>query len=133
MEYATTEQLFEWAAELNSGKYQQGKHQLKKEDSYCCLGVAKEVCKLEEVDWYSDTGPTIFLEFLSDDGETKSIFLPPNVQMFLASLNDKGFNFVHIAQVITKFASRLYPDPDERNVEIWKDIDEECRKAHKLF
>jgi len=37
----------EWVKELRSGKFKQGRGKLKRDDSYCCLGVLCEISKQE--------------------------------------------------------------------------------------
>ena len=37
------ELIEQWIVALRSGKYMQGRQQLKKEDSFCCLGVACDI------------------------------------------------------------------------------------------
>lgn len=38
-----TERLTLWVEALESGQYQQGRHALRREDMFCCLGVACDV------------------------------------------------------------------------------------------
>lgn len=39
-----------WVAALRSGKYKQGRNSLRKDDEYCCLGVACEVAMQHSVE-----------------------------------------------------------------------------------
>lgn len=53
------ELIKEWVLALRSGKYTQGKTELRFSDEYCCLGVLADICKESlKLDWVksSDEG-----------------------------------------------------------------------------
>lgn len=81
-----------WVRALRSGKYRQGKHQLKYGKSYCCLGVA---CALKLAKPNSGLG--INQAQLADYA-----FIPKRVQQGLATKNDGGWSFERIANWIEK-------------------------------
>lgn len=98
----------EWIDNLMSDKWKQGKGRLCNEDyndetgeykkSYCCLGVLCELNGNSGIDMdngfpiEADPGDGVPLEYLG---------LSPNVQQFLANLNDDGeFTFKDIARII---------------------------------
>lgn len=80
-----------WVAALRSGKFEQGRGALQKDLSsvsmYCCLGVAV-ACEL--------TSPQgLFMNFWVEDE-----FIPEDIQVHLARMNDKGKSFPEIADWI---------------------------------
>ncbi len=99
----------DWADALRSGKYEQGEGNLITVDGeYCCLGVLCDIVdpKVFELNEYGD--PIHFV-----DGFGTAI-IPDFVQysvgwdidnIGLAELNDGGFNFNEIADVIDYLAS----------------------------
>ena len=97
-----------WVDALRSGKYPQGTWAMKieeegyfdgglwKEDkhtSYCCLGVAAEVCKVKG----DSCG-----EFLTLHA-SKKLGLPLTVQKKLAEMNDEHKSFKYIASYIERY------------------------------
>lgn len=105
--------LEEWAKALESGKYQQGSHKLRKtgaesgKDMWCCLGVLCDMFPLGGR-WELD-GDRRWYHFKS--GADKVVNWPPlsiiktaglTVEEIntLASLNDQGYSFVQIADYI---------------------------------
>jgi hypothetical protein len=113
-----TEIKQQWVTALRSGEYTQASSNLRTEDGYCCLGV---LCDLYSKDtgteWLvnhtADPKPIPFYHFI-----TESSFLPIAVSRWagleksspevvewdgtaeLAQLNDTGFTFTQIAQLI---------------------------------
>jgi len=101
-----------WIKALTSGKYKQGKHNLKKGNKYCCLGV---LCDL-----YIKKNPkTTFSWDKIEPNSEKNAFLPPAIMKWsgiktneadfgydkgddLIHLNDEGKSFKKIAKVIEK-------------------------------
>lgn len=139
---ATYEQLMEVAKVLTSDRFYQIHGALRKslnndiiqkdEFGYCCLGVAKEVCKLNEVQWnFSDGSSVSYLqyEFENEVGDvvTQFIFLPLYVQKFLAQLNDNGFSFNKISIVFENLARDLQLNKD------WETINEQYRSAFNIL
>ena len=103
----TPKQKILWLEALRSGKYRQGKQALKTKSakgqySYCCLGVAKEVCAIK------NSEKIIHGSFLFITGE--AVFLSIFVQEILANKNDKGTSFTKIADYIEK---NFRPDEEE--------------------
>jgi hypothetical protein len=106
-----------WVRALRSGKYKQGEGKLSKSDRHCCLGVlcqlavkAKVPLKMEEGDFY----------FYYDSQED---YLPAKVRRWaatkstqggnvngqsLADLNDNGYSFKKIADIIEKNAAKIF-------------------------
>lgn len=93
-----------WLKALRSGEYKQGEAKLfnKRNDSYCCLGVACSVAKINPqkfVDWgwihfsfANEEMPTELVEEKKSDG------LPDE----LSRMNDQGKSFIEIADWIQK-------------------------------
>jgi len=99
-----------WLNALRSGEYQQTQERLRKEDGFCCLGVLCDLyIKENNVEW----------EINEDDMyryEKHFTVLPPSVVGWagvedsnpyvnggigtLSGLNDKGFTFNEIADLI---------------------------------
>ena len=95
-----------WIKALKSKKYKQGKLTLhrKKNDSYCCLGVANKVCKLGESE-NSDVLDDRFgdLGLVNNCGEIIGGFKFPRGNRhysYLTAMNDSGVTFNKIAEFI---------------------------------
>lgn len=103
-----------WVEALRSGKYRQGRGELRTKDNrFCCLGVLCEITKDKtNVDW---SWPSDLYDPLCFDG--KYTALPESVRVLagmksisgdlsetkcLASLNDAGMSFKEIADLIEK-------------------------------
>lgn len=102
-----------WVKALRSGEYKQAKSDLRVDDSFCCLGVACDLYRQEhpEAHWGDGTRPA-FMVNDTDIGTTA--LLPDEVQNWLdlndnggkyhintlTGLNDTGFTFEEIADVI---------------------------------
>lgn len=96
---------------LESGKYEQCKNQLRYENSYCCLGVACDLCgdiwKLnDQGDWvyndnfiYMSEDVVNYYGFKFNNGWFKEKCLQLESDS-LTSLNDSGISFQEIAQVL---------------------------------
>jgi hypothetical protein len=109
-----------WVASLRSGEFKQGTGCLKdNNDKYCCLGVACEIYRRETSDgeWLPLANN---YEFKSHVDEFDTVILTPAVVEYfglkcenpkiknslrytLAELNDKGFSFEQIANVIEEY------------------------------
>ena len=103
---------------LRSGKYQQGEGQLRTCDTapthtrYCCLGVLCKIKGLEELTngfksqgiIFNSLPPPKIAEMKSRDGNLGSSKLWESTnQETLANLNDEGFTFEEIADIIYGF------------------------------
>lgn len=108
-----------WVDALRSGEYQQGRHQLRNDDSYCCLGV---LCDLfaennpEQGKWYQNQVDDSWFFETDDDRFVGSLpvgvaewaqldDINPPVKIDggianIASVNDHGVPFDKIAQII---------------------------------
>lgn len=91
----------EWVKALKSDKYEQGTGFLCYKGKYCCLGVC---CDINQYDRFEkDSG---HIEFYSNSGSDYSTYfipgnvIPENIQEALATLNDNGYTFEQIADVI---------------------------------
>jgi len=120
------ENVIKWVEALQSGDYKQGKYVLKKEDRYCCLGVACDLYSKEHSDFkiVSQEDCTFFgansRGFSRGFGD--SIFLPSEVQEWLGladkygnfdesslmGMNDEGKSFEEIAEVILTSPEGLF-------------------------
>ena len=96
----TKELKDQWVAALRSGKYEQGRGLLLKDDKFCCIGVLCDI--INPTDWvYSSTiGPGIY-------SYTRGIHYAPveilslNIQTPLSIMNDEeGKSFNEIADWI---------------------------------
>ncbi len=109
----------QWTTALRSGEYTQGRWNLQTEQGFCCLGVlcdvyAKETGTEWEVSITDDDEPLTYYSF-----EGRSTNLPESVVKWagldhespfvkyasgetneLAGLNDQGYTFEEIAQLI---------------------------------
>lgn len=113
-----------WVEALRSGKYEQGKNALCRDDKYCCLGVACEVALQNGVVITKSTRNITahnqtFVETLFNSSWA---YLPPEVQNWLglkndrasfnltglATMNDAGYSFEEIADKIEEKASELF-------------------------
>lgn len=103
----------DWIIALRSGKYKQGKEYLRKDESYCCLGVAADLqgaeWKAEALrDWYTcagalDAGQFLPREYADVLGLDKrgGIYIKEGEEFSsLTGLNDNGSSFLEIADVI---------------------------------
>lgn len=98
-----------WIAALLSGKYTQGKNQLRNpmgpHTTHCCLGV---LCELVDPDgWngdsmYQGAGHKLGYGGLLNTPACKKLGLPFQLMDMLASLNDQGYDFETIADVISR-------------------------------
>ena len=110
------ENRHKWIAALRSGEYDQGRTVLRSGDAFCCLGVACDISSLGEWGRWKDGAPVY-----KTKKETHMRELPLAVQdwlglrtekgqfvlggdgegtISLANLNDTGFTFEQIADLI---------------------------------
>jgi len=107
-----------WIDALRSGQYKQGHHVLRSaSNNYCCLGVLCEVegltCKLVRNYFYNFAGHVSDISYLGDYNIATNGRLPTAVSYIdgstltscaaLAHLNDEGFTFDEIAEIISIF------------------------------
>jgi hypothetical protein len=110
-----------WVRALRSGKYKQGKNQLRSGDRFCCLGVACELAVkagvigppvLDKTYRYGDS------RFELDQRVGNWLGLRDNAGRFmkkgepesLSDLNDHGKKFVTIARIIESKPEGLFVD-----------------------
>lgn len=114
---------FKWASALESGRYKQGREQLKDGDTYCCLGV---LCKISRKGKFADNedfqsgedcnairlNSTVrdYAGMISNDGALKSPIILSNgkVASNLMNVNDYlCLSFKDIAKIIRKHWKEL--------------------------
>ena len=100
----------EWLEALESGKFEQGQTCLKKDNKFCCLGVACELSGIEAIlmtrsgiTRYEYLGekhylPKEIVDKLKFRGNQGDAFGEPT--MAIALLNDEGKTFKEIAAII---------------------------------
>ena len=109
-----------WVEALRSGEYEQGTGQLRKDNAYCCLGVACDVSGLGE--WHSRLQNHNYTYKIHED-KSDFTYLPYEVRAWLgistsdgeltnhnslASMNDDGATFIEIADAIEEHGFRTY-------------------------
>ena len=102
-----------WLKELKSGKYKQFKGELysAKTGGYCCLGVANACLKLNETDAVCLETQYKSLGLNGTDGEIIDGYSFPrgeNRYTQLSEMNDKGVNFLKIAQFIEENPEKVF-------------------------
>lgn len=118
------ENVKKWVNALRSGNFSQTKSKLKDDNGYCCLGIACELYAEENgLDWkYDDLyGGYVFdgeLETLPDSvvtwlglGTANGTFVEPEKDyqtVTLSELNDTGYDFDYIADVIESDPEQLF-------------------------
>jgi hypothetical protein len=95
---------------LRSGEYEQTRGKLKLFDSFCCLGVACEISKLDEFKfigygnkhYYLNKYSVLPAEVMDYYGfkESEGLFCLYNSYYRLTVLNDEGLTFDQIADII---------------------------------
>lgn len=102
-----------WVDALRSGKYKQGKSCLRRADRYDVLGV---LCDVHDPDGWGEVDPNhggvrhrgeiggIGREMREEFGFEKYVAIPEPVDgnRLLTQLNDKGYTFEQIADIIDK-------------------------------
>jgi hypothetical protein len=95
-----------WVKALRSGKYPQTDGALRRENSFCCLGV---LCDVLGAIWLPDKGlPKFANRFMTDRGEQtqlsferlNELVLDEKQQAKLINMNDNGISFDEIAGYI---------------------------------
>lgn len=115
----------EWINALRSGKYAQGKSYLRLGDEFCCLGVACDLQKPILGEWYDDgtggeytiAGPAFLpkqaqelYRIATEGGDySDAVSFDYSFTTFdysfttsLATLNDAGYTFAEIADIIER-------------------------------
>lgn len=101
-----------WLAALRSGKYEQGNHQLRDGNAFCCLGVLADIYSKETgAEWKPDSTGGFRIE--EDNGILPYCIyrwaglncgnpwiIDGNNTNSLSSLNDNGMSFKEIANII---------------------------------
>lgn len=101
----------QWAAALRSGKYKQTVQRLRDTQGFCCLGVLCDISGIAEwypigkESWYGDATeqspvalPTIVREWAGL--RTRLADREGHKDMALSQLNDRGYTFEDIADII---------------------------------
>lgn len=101
-----------WVAALRSGIYEQGRGYLSRENKFCCLGVLCDVAGLEyttsgdDIRAYESGGKlkarSLPLDFSKEQGFLTASGELPNNGVNLSEMNDTGFTFREIADVIER-------------------------------
>jgi len=111
-----------WVDALRNGNYKQGSNFLRVDDCYCCLGVLCDImggnwdydkglneCKHKNNDTLNPESTYYYIDYkditdnvLLPSSLTTQCKLPSKDQQRLATMNDEGFTFKQIADVIEK-------------------------------
>lgn len=101
------ELLKTWVEALRSGKYKQGRNQLRHGNSFCCLGVFCDIVNPEG--WVEDENVSGYFFWKYKKGKNNS-YIPCNLMKelgildkntgMLANMNDAGKTFEEIADKI---------------------------------
>lgn len=113
-----------WVDALRSGKYEQGSGILRYRDRFCCLGVLCDLYAQDhpEAKWAIGENPVSLIKYYSFDVNEYSqvYYLSPTIyewagldehnpivvfqgkKRYLADLNDMGYDFKQIADLIEK-------------------------------
>lgn len=97
-----------WINALRSGKYKQTKNYLRNSQGYCCLGVANEIFpELDlakdgdvSLDNFARLGLACSSGFLCKKDDAPTALQNSAWDVHLATLNDDGYTFDEIADVI---------------------------------
>jgi hypothetical protein len=123
-----------WASALRSGRYQQATGALRKDDGFCCLGVACEVYRLEtgRGEWLPRGDGDMGAPFLIDDTDALDDVAMPHLvaewilgdpdaydpdvdtgegNATLSHLNDEGITFAEIAWYVEEQILPAYTEP----------------------
>jgi len=114
-----------WVAALRSGKYKQGRRQLRSGDSYCCLGV---LCDLAVKEGVIKCERSLTFDAVLYGDELEKAYLPCQVITWsgmknafgrlnkvylnedLANMNDRGCSFEEIADAIERHYNELFKE-----------------------
>lgn len=116
-----------WVAALRSGKYKQGLRALKTGDEYCCLGVLCEILLKDKLitefpspdnKGWLDASARDAAKLGTSSGSFRDVTTVPNGGD-LAWMNDHGFNFGQIADVIESEPEFLFVEkPVEKEAHV---------------
>lgn len=86
------ENIKKWLAALRSGKYRQGYGHLRKNDRFCCLGVACDIFQdhLDVRAYNYDTIPYLYKPRKKGNGAFSSVVLPENIKNMLKLHTNDG-------------------------------------------
>ena len=111
-----TEAQEEWLVALESGEYKQTRHNLRTDDTFCCLGVACDLSGLGE--WVMTPADPRYIYVAAEDGRASFNFLLPPVRVWLsltqdegdtlAYMNDNGKTFKEIAAYVRENADTVF-------------------------
>ena len=114
-----------WVKVLRSGKYKQGKNQLRNEDTFCCLGVLCDLHSKEigiQWDAYSSyldqknrlpPDVQLWAGLRSEHGSYKNLSEKGKINSGLITDNDRGKTFKEIADIIEKEQDTLFFKKEE--------------------
>lgn len=115
-----TEARAAWVAALRSGQYAQGRAHLCKESKHCCLGVACELAIADGVEIERKICNTTLVRFNGNSGAMPLAAMSwlglrePDGSLkdgrSLASLNDQGYSFEALAQIIESNPEGLFAE-----------------------
>lgn len=94
-----------WCAALRSGEYKQGEGRLRRGNTFCCLGVAADL--IDPDAWYEEKGGFLWRGTGSYGTcnylplvEAEKIGLEGEIQDILGEKNDRGYDFIRVADWI---------------------------------
>jgi len=107
-----TKQQEQWLRALESGDYAQCTSVLKRENKFCCLGVAMELfSSIEDHQTCLSDSITKLLGLRSSLGEFRTPYELNGIRFHsLAQLNDNSFSFAEIAAIIRKYKDEVFVD-----------------------
>lgn len=94
-----------WVEALRSGKYEQGRRQLRRDNEFCCLGVLCDL--IDPAKWISSGGAGFRYRGIDHNAMsfppnevTRNVGLPRDLENQVAGMNDDGNSFAEIADYI---------------------------------
>lgn len=108
-----------WLAALRSGEYKQGKVKLQFKNEFCCLGVACKLAKSHDITVFEMASNHEIVGYhLASQGKVwewiglehpQGRFKAEDGKMeYLTDLNDRGWTFEQIADIIEANAERIF-------------------------
>lgn len=94
-----------WLEALESGKYEQGHHYLKRDDRFCCLGVLCDLAGSSHGDWDVHLPDSLVEQygFFTNYGEVDR-----GAHDSLVCMNDTGASFAQIAAFIRANPEKVF-------------------------